>query len=918
MADPGTPQPARSSSSMSMQSDLGKGHSKSKHISSTPVPSDVTLEVPEVAVEKEKPVSEVDVSAEEVDSYTKRLVIHSYMLNYQPLEESERALDKFISDSSVRLLIVYHDPFTGLRVDYAIPAQVVEHMSYFIRAEDSIITEETFRSSVQFGSVRGGAIEGLLRLMNGVHTPQVTLSTAWPETAKNNYSVELHRFLSKLTDSRFKLLGSTVLYVPLEALQHRPEEAVTNKSLVQRLEMVMIHWTRQIKAVLSTQPVSDIGDTSGLLEEISFWKSRCADLDSISKQLQKPGVCHIQAILQLYASTYIPPFCKLAKQIQESTLQAQSNVSFLSLLKEPCEELAQLKPCEIAPKLTHILNLIRVIWVNSSYYNTRDRITALLCKISNEIIRLCCREISLDRIFQGYVISSKKILNDCIQCCLSWKELYLHTSQLHHKYSSQGWSLDQITIFALVDSFVRRCKDLIEVCECQQQFSRWEEGERVPLPCFAGRQGSEVTQRLLYIEATFDNSLQVLRSVKDILDVRNPSWHEDYSRFRGKVKDLEVMMQNLITSTFETVNCVEEGVQLLDVFQHLSGREAIKRTIDRKTVDVYALLSSELSEVNLVMCRLSSLTAAQMPRHAGQGHWTRALRSRIERPMEVLWRAHFLPHVSSGEEVRVNYAKLCQTLDEKVRRIFTDWSQSLNRECLSSLNQPLMIRCKGKTGPLDINFNKNLLKMFNEIHYWDRLLFEIPHYVTEVYQRREELHNLRENVLLVVRDYNRIIKALNEDELCLFSERIRFLDRKIQPGLSKLHWSTKGTSSVFINDCRVHANKVQLMVDEYKAANLAASKLCEQISELLLVHVDGKMVYGDLDFQEDQQSHQHSQLLRLQNAHQDIVKIMARVYGTFHLDGPEVQQHWVSYMEKMDRMVEEAFRLNIKRSLQEL
>lgn len=47
--------------------------------------------------------------------------------------------------------------------------------------------------------------------------------------------------------------------------------------------------------------------------------------------------------------------------------------------------------------------------------------------------------------------------------------------------------------------------------------------------------------------------------------------------------------------------------------------------------------------------------------------------------------------------------------------------------------------------------------MFNEIHYWDRLLFEIPHYATEVYQRREELHNLRENVLLVVRDYNRSV-----------------------------------------------------------------------------------------------------------------------------------------------------------------
>ncbi|KTG40923.1 hypothetical protein cypCar_00000642, partial [Cyprinus carpio] len=141
----------------------------------------------------------------------------------------------------------------------------------------------------------------------------------------------------------------------------------------------MIHWTCQIKSVLSPQSVSDVGDTSGPLEEISFRKSRCGDLDSISKQLQKPGVFQIQAILQLYPSTYIPLFCKLAKQIQDSALQAQSDVSFPSLLKESCEELAQLKPLEIAPKLAHILDLIRVIWVNSSYYNSCDSITSLLC-----------------------------------------------------------------------------------------------------------------------------------------------------------------------------------------------------------------------------------------------------------------------------------------------------------------------------------------------------------------------------------------------------------------------------------------------------------------------------------------------------------------------------------------------------------
>ena len=46
------------------------------------------------------------------------------------------------------------------------------------------------------------------------------------------------------------------------------------------------------------------------------------------------------------------------------------------------------------------------------------------------------------------------------------------------------------------------------------------------------------------------------------------------------------MTQNLISSAFETVNTVEEGVMLLDVFQHLSARESVRRTIDKKTVEV--------------------------------------------------------------------------------------------------------------------------------------------------------------------------------------------------------------------------------------------------------------------------------------------------------------------------------------------
>ena len=40
-------------------------------------------------------------------------------------------------------------------------------------------------------------------------------------------------------------------------------------------------------------------------------------------------------------------------------------------------------------------------------------------------------------------------------------------------------------------------------------------------------------------------------------------------------------------------------------------------------------------------------------------------------------------------------------------------------------------------------------------------MFETPHYVSELYMKKEDLRILRENVLLVVRDYNRFVLMMD-------------------------------------------------------------------------------------------------------------------------------------------------------------
>ncbi len=56
---------------------------------------------------------------------------------------------------------------------------------------------------------------------------------------------------------------------------------------------------------------------------------------------------------------------------------------------------------------------------------------------------------------------------------------------------------------------------------------------------------------------------------------------------------------------------------------------------------------------------------------------------------------------------------------------------------------------------LCVLLSRNLLNLFSEIHYWDRLKFEIPQCVSDIFQDREDLRGLRERALLLIRDYNR-------------------------------------------------------------------------------------------------------------------------------------------------------------------
>lgn len=138
-----------------------------------------------------------------------------------------------------------------------------------------------------------------------------------------------------------------------------------------------------------------------------------------------PLIRHIINILTNSQSTYIRQFFLLSEEIIQENKEAQSNIAYLKILKQPCFELSEsLSPSEISQHLTKIIQLFRVIWLNSPYLKSIEKIIQLFDCLSNQVIKCCTGFINLKEIFQGHTRKNMKILEQCIDACREYIKLY--------------------------------------------------------------------------------------------------------------------------------------------------------------------------------------------------------------------------------------------------------------------------------------------------------------------------------------------------------------------------------------------------------------------------------------------------------------------------------------------------------------
>jgi dynein heavy chain len=290
---------------------------------------------------------------------------------------------------------------------------------------------------------------------------------------------------------------------------------------------------------------------------------------------------------------------------------------------------------------------------------------------------------------------------------------------------------------------------------------------------------------------------------------------------------------------------------------------------------------------------------------------------KIKKDKALIDAAYFLPTTKEHNDLKTKFEQVSSNLEKYISKIYEEWTSSLDAHLTASLNINLMIKVDGL---LQANFDPKLLIVFEEKRYWQKLTnYDVPMNAIEISTNEDKLRVYRENVNIVMREYNDIIKSLVTEQR-LFKQIIYELDRKIQPGLSTYLWSSKGGLDYFLTECRKACGEVKAIVDDFKSKVTQIYQCCNTMAETLLIKIENKKVYSGLGntFEKEQQEYREYARKELIHANSNIVIMMKQLYEYFKKDDAEIQKEWWAFVRQVEANVDLSLRQTVKKSLQRL
>lgn len=221
-------------------------------------------------------------------------------------------------------------------------------------------------------------------------------SAGWPDVVIKDIDNQLQNLRNNIAEVRGNINNNTILPLPITIKQVMSDadkilsgdlEACSIK-VRSSLEEIVMKWSNTIEEV--------IGDNSYRLfdelpepmpsDEVTFWQGRLKNLENIYDQLRDPRIKTIASILEKLDSVYFSTFRVTFRNVVESLHEARDVTLFLAPFAHMCETFQMTDFEEARDQLKSLTNALCLVWGNSKYYCTNDRMVHMFRLMHNMFI----------------------------------------------------------------------------------------------------------------------------------------------------------------------------------------------------------------------------------------------------------------------------------------------------------------------------------------------------------------------------------------------------------------------------------------------------------------------------------------------------------------------------------------------------
>jgi dynein heavy chain len=766
----------------------------------------------------------------------------------EALVQTEPVLEKinhfFRGDGPSRLIFYYvhsgsdpyGDPYHELIVSDGSNLPLAEKAVFFLKTvkaptpgSDESIPPDLDPTTATDGALSYGvvaaALPSLETAVERLYKPLLSAQTEreWglaQGTERIEFLTSLDSLVASLQESAKSANSNLELATPDADLEQQVSapDAASDPALVAHLANMVEDWCLQVEALLNggnsgSGGAGTGGVGSGPDTEIEYWRRRLQQLTSVTDQLKARPCKNVLAVLTAAASMKAPTtggnnaamvnkarslallrqWRQVDVKLTESSNEAKDNVKWLATLERYMEPLYSGDPEAILDLIPALIGSVKMIHTASRFYNTSQRIGALLASFSYQIMAACTLCVNgkdpPDALFDRPPEFVLRVLESCLKLNEKFQEQYhLAKDQLQAFPKGKQFDFSEFLLFGTLDAFCRRAVKLMDVFASVQQFQ-----------ALASARVEGSASLLVAHDATLTAFRKKNHPLLDVSEGPAQARCEaELAQLLVQLDANEVQLKALVDTSFAHAISAEARLDLLATYAPVLKRPELKAHLDAKLQAALVAYASELAIVQSMYEH--DKHAPPVPRNtppvAGAVAWCRQLLRRIDAPMQR-FQASFSkakddpssqPPPAAFKPIVKTYNKVARALVSFEYVWLDAWQKSVH-SAQEGLQATLVVK-HPKTGKLFVNLDREVLQLAHESKCLRRLGVELPDAALAVLAQEAHIKDVALRLGEMLESFAAATEKILPVTLKCLASHISVVEDALRPGLVSLTWTS--------------------------------------------------------------------------------------------------------------------------------